>query len=62
MSAFLTPTLENLTPYTPGDIPRKRSILKLNTNEIPYPPQVGGQAVLGRQGRESTPWLTKRHG
>ena len=38
MSAFLTPTLENLTPYTPGDIPRKRSILKLNTNENPYPP------------------------
>ena len=23
---------------------------------------VGGQAVLGRQGRESTPWLTKRNG
>ncbi len=22
----------------------------------------GGQAVLGRQGRESTPWLTERHG
>ncbi len=24
--------------------------------------EVGGQAVLGRQGRESTPWLTERHG
>ena len=24
--------------------------------------KVGGQAVLGRQGRESTPWLTERHG
>ena len=24
--------------------------------------QVGGQAVLGRQIRESTPWLTERHG
>ena len=24
--------------------------------------QVGGQAVLGRQGRESTPWHTERHG
>ena len=25
-------------------------------------PEVGGQAVLGRQGRESTPWLTERNG
>ncbi len=28
---------------------------------IPFD-KVGGQAVLGRQGRESTPWLTERHG
>ena len=26
------------------------------------PPQVGGQAVLGRQDPTSTPWLTERHG
>ena len=24
--------------------------------------QVGGQAVLGRQSRYTTPWLTERHG
>ncbi|GAB7464228.1 hypothetical protein OUHCRE15_45630 [Enterobacter hormaechei subsp. xiangfangensis] len=24
--------------------------------------EVGGQAVLGRQGRNPTPWLTARHG
>ena len=24
--------------------------------------EVGGQAVLGRQGNEPTPWLTERHG
>ena len=27
-----------------------------------YPDEVGGQAVLGRQIRQSTPWLTERHG
>ena len=25
-------------------------------------PQVGGQAVLGRQDASPTPWLTERHG
>nr|WP_260843979.1 hypothetical protein [Staphylococcus hominis] len=24
--------------------------------------QVGGQAVLGRQSGQTTPWLTERHG
>ena len=38
MSRYLSPTLQDLVPYTPGDIPRRRSVLKLNTNENPYPP------------------------
>ena len=38
MSRYLTPRMQDLTPYTPGDIPRKRNVLKLNTNENPYPP------------------------
>ena len=38
MSRYLSPTLQGLVPYTPGDIPRRRSVLKLNTNENPYPP------------------------
>ncbi len=38
MSRFWSKVVHGLTPYVPGEQPRIDGLIKLNTNECPYPP------------------------
>ena len=49
MSRFLHPRYAGLEAYTPGEQPRDRQYIKLNTNESPYPPSPAVLAALTEQ-------------
>ena len=42
----ITRAVQALTPYVPGEQPKSRSVVKLNTNENPYPPSPACAEVL----------------
>lgn len=46
MSKFTSKGLSAVTPYTPGEQPKERTYIKLNTNEFCYPPSPKVQEVI----------------
>ena len=42
----ITRAVQALTPYVPGEQPKSRTVVKLNTNENPYPPSPACAEVL----------------
>lgn len=51
-TSFWSPALRGLVPYTPGEQPVIEGLVKLNTNENPYPPSPGVVAAITAAARE----------
>ena len=52
MSRYWSSLIDKLTPYIPGEQPKQQNVIKLNTNENPYPPSpMIKEAMLGEMDR-----------
>ena len=49
MSQFWSPLVHRLTPYVPGEQPKISGLVKLNTNENPYPPSPRAVAAMAQE-------------
>lgn len=52
MSQFWSQLVHTLTPYVPGEQPKVDNLIKLNTNENPYPPSPKVLAAISEQNNE----------
>lgn len=54
MSRFLNPCHQTLSAYTPGEQPRVKGLIKLNTNESPFPPSPRAVAAVSGEALRDT--------
>ena len=51
MNQYWSRRIREAVPYTPGEQPKDRTFIKLNTNECPYPPTPRAvEAIRGAAG------------
>jgi len=53
MSRYWSDLVSRLTPYVPGEQPRRERLVKLNTNENPYPPSPRVMEAIAGAGSDS---------
>ncbi|MCW8945166.1 MAG: histidinol-phosphate transaminase [Sedimenticola sp.] len=53
MNRFWSSVVQNLTPYVPGEQPKQSDLVKLNTNENPYPPSPRALQAMAKEATET---------